>query len=172
MSMKIAATLFLVLGLASSSVTTRGLSNHERLYHSPFRYVIVHDEIKEDVDAKFTNRQVEVLLDEKSFSEETLKTLFRLLSKRFSQPDRLDVEVYTSLEQIDTPEERELGRVFAETINGRGKPSAEELVEKKYPHAILMRQDGNELFRYTVGRDNRRLVTVVLKGKDPAGHHS
>ena len=46
-----------------------------------------------------------MLLDPKSFSEENLKQLFALLSKRFPEPTELVVNVYTDLEDIMTPEE-------------------------------------------------------------------
>jgi hypothetical protein len=143
--------------------------NRERAYTSPFRYVIVHNEVIVDEDEpSYTNRRVEVLLDEKAFSEKTLKQLLEFLVKRFPTPDSLTITVYTNLEQIDTPEERETGRIFVESPTGRGKPTEEELMSRKYPSAVLMRQDGNELFRYTIKPNNLRLKTVILKGRDPA----
>jgi len=51
------------------------------------------------------SRGVDVLLDPKSFSEENLKQLFAMLSKRFPEPAKLIVNVYTDLEDIMTPEE-------------------------------------------------------------------
>ena len=78
---------------------------------TPFRYVITRDEVTESTyypqGGKFRTRGVNVLLDEKSFSESTLKQLFALISKRFPDPDGLRVTVYTNLEDMMTPEEGE-----------------------------------------------------------------
>lgn len=147
---------------------THNRISQDRAYTSSFRYVIVYNEVIEDKDEpSYTNRRVEVLLDRKAFSEKTLRQLFALLSKRFPSPDSLTVDVYTSLEQVETPEEKEAGKVVAEGPNGRGKPTREELIFRKYPFAGLMRQDGNELFRYTFNSRNSKVKTVILKGKDP-----
>lgn len=139
----------------------------DEAYTSPFDYVIVQDKVMVDYDdPAYTHRNVIVLLDSKAFSEETLRQLFALLSKRFRSPDRLTVDVYTNIEQVDTPEEREAGKIFFESSIGAGKPSPKELNLRKYPYAILIRQNGNELFRYKRKVRYSKLKTVVLKGKD------
>ncbi|OLE51429.1 MAG: hypothetical protein AUG51_23330 [Acidobacteria bacterium 13_1_20CM_3_53_8] len=145
--------------------------SQNRSDHSPFRYVIVYNEVKvNNEESSYTRRDVEVLLDENAFSENTLKELFKLLSQRFPEPDGLTVDVYTSLEQIDTPEEHEGGRMFAESRTGTRRVSPEELNFRKHPSAVLMRQNGNELFRYTIRPNNLKLKTVILKGHDPIGN--
>src|SRR5205085_5305609 len=52
-------------------------------------------------------RVVEVLLDSNSFSEDTLRQLFALLSKRFPTSGRLFLHVHTNLEDVYTPQEAE-----------------------------------------------------------------
>jgi hypothetical protein len=157
--------LLLIYAVISGNCLLCSGQARERTYTSPFRYVIAHDEVIKDDDPSYTHRDVEVLLEEKAFSEATLRQLFGLLAKRFPQPERLDVSVYTSLEQIDTPEERDAGRIFVEGPTGRGKPTEEELALRRHPYATLMRRSGSELFRYALKPDYRKLKTVVLSGK-------
>lgn len=133
--------------------------NQYKPYRSQFRYVIVSNEVIDNSgDPKDAFRYVEVLLDEKAFSEETLKELFKLLSKRFPTPNGMHVEVSTNLAQIDTPEEKQIGKVSEVPDN----PALD-----KYPSALLIRQDGNELFRYIPNPPSTKMKTVILKGKDP-----
>lgn len=133
------------------------------LYCSPFRYVIVYNKvIGGSVRSRNALRFVDVLLDEKAFSEETLIELFKLISKRFPRPIDLDVTVYTNLEQISTPEERDAGGIS----EGPGNPAADQ-----YPVAILVRErGGNEWLRYYTYKTNPpgfEMKTVVLKGRAP-----
>lgn len=133
--------------------------NQDKLYRSPFRYVIVNNEVNDGSgDPRGAYRYVEVLLDEKAFSEETLKALFKLVSKRFPKPNDMDVYIWTNLEQVDTPEEKDEPKVSEAPDN----PALD-----KYPTALLIRKDGNELFRYTLKAPNTDMKTVVIKGRDP-----
>jgi hypothetical protein len=120
-----------------------------------FRYIIVADTVG-GYDKPI--RSVTVLLDETAFSENTLVKLFALLSKRFPEPQRLEVWVKTNLWQLDTPEEADMP-----VISERGYDPHDDL----HPSALLMREDGNELFRYTPKAPYANMKTVVLKGKDP-----
>ena len=121
---------------------------------SEFRYVIV----KDSVDPVLPRRNIEVLLDESAFSEESLRTLFALISKRYRKPQWIYISVATNLRQIATPEERDLPNVSESNIVPEPDP---------YPRAIMFRQDGNQLFRYTPNPPSSKLKTVILKGKDP-----
>lgn len=123
---------------------------------SPFRYVIVYN----DLDNEGTNfRHIELLLDPKAFSKKTLVELFGLLKKRFPQPLVLGVFVYTSLENIETPEERDV-RQLSESPN--------DPQQWKYHHATLVRDGfGSEWFRYTTNLKRRQEKFVILKGKGP-----
>jgi hypothetical protein len=129
-------------------------------YRSPFRYVIVSNEIINVTgDAEDAFRHITVLLDERSFSEQTLKELFMLVSKRFLQPSRLEIRVYTNLEQIDTPEEKDLG--------GESELPYDPTTDKYHRALFIRSRDGGELFRYSVSTPVRSLRTVIIKGKDP-----
>jgi hypothetical protein len=73
------------------------------LFHSKFRYIILSTEVQAIGDHQM--RSVDVLMDGSAFSEENLKELFELLSKRYPEPQWMDASVLTSLEQVKTPEE-------------------------------------------------------------------
>ena len=135
-------------------------TNQERSARSPFRYIIISNEVSNASDnSQNAQRHVGVLLEEKAFSEETLKELFKLVSTRCPQPDRLEVSIYTSLEQLDTPEERD-NRVWISGSNGNTSFD-------NYHRALFIRQNGNELIRHSVSLPVRGLTTIILKGRDP-----
>lgn len=150
--------------LASSSlaeVNSNRMSQawNQHSYRSPFRYVITSNEIIDGGgNPRDSYRSIGVLLDERAFSEETLKELFKLLSKRFPKPMTMEVWVSTNLEQVPTPEEGEAGAMSEAPDN----PALD-----RYPSALLIRQDGNELFRYTPNPPSTETKTVILKGRDP-----
>ena len=166
MKMRTILSIALCIGFLFAANSLAGFNNKHVLpaqnqynYSSPFRYVIVNNEVIDDSgDPKDAYRYVEVLLDEKAFSEATLKKLFKLLSKRFPKPSTMDVSVSTNLEQVDTPEERDEPKVSE-------APATPSL--NRYPSALLIRIDGNELFRYTPNPPNTEMKTVILRGRDP-----
>lgn len=121
-------------------------------FRSPFRYLIFDNELR------FGRRDVSVLLDESAFSEESLKVLFSLIKKRFPEPDHLMVDVYTSLEQVATPEEKESGLL----IHAQGRQR-----ENKYHFAFFIRNGPNAFFRFTTDPLNLNLKTTVLRGTSP-----
>ena len=151
----------------SGSVTAQTLPSHKDLKpcpespQSPFRYVITRSEITEGTHypegGKFRARGVDVLLDEKSFSESTLKQLFALISKRFLDPAELHVSVYTSLDDMMTPEE---GEFIATNCTL-------DLAKLKFPPAFYTRDSERERFVYrSKGEDGFVEKTVVLRGKE------
>ena len=74
------------------------------------RYVIIDNHLDPPIDLTDSEgRFVEILLADKSFGKDNLIDVFRLISKRFPKPELLFVNVFTSLEYIQTPEERDLG---------------------------------------------------------------
>ena len=128
---------------------------------SPFRYVITRSDITEGTHypqgGKFRARGVDVLLDEKSFSESTLKQLFALISKRFPDPAELHVSVYTSLDDMMTPEEGE----FVATN------CTLDLAKLKFSPAFYTRDREREQFVYwSKVADGFFEKTVVLRGKE------
>jgi hypothetical protein len=123
-----------------------------------FRYILFENDVESSNSPKIARRTVSVLLDKASFSEETLKKLFALVSKRFPEPAWLQVDVYTSLEQLRTPEEAELPKVSGQDSSG---------TFYNHPYALFMRIEGNELFRYYPNPPSRERKTVIIKGRDP-----
>lgn len=97
----------LLLFMSAEAQTARSGANSAS-FRAPFRYVIVNEALTPAASRKdAASRYVEVLLDEKSFSGENLTALFKLVSKRYPKPEALHVNVFTNLEDIETPEERE-----------------------------------------------------------------
>ncbi|MCW5971460.1 MAG: hypothetical protein KIT57_23375 [Blastocatellales bacterium] len=154
------------LGIVSYELAKAGggeipyISNQHRATRSPFRYVIVSNSISgEESDPNDDARHVDVLLDDRAFSETNLKMLFKLLSGRFPLPKVLDVRVYTNLEDVETPEEREAFKAS----EGPDDPS-----EYKYRRAFYLRDYyGNEWFTYNPTPPSRPTITIVLKGRSP-----
>ncbi|MGH9949794.1 MAG: hypothetical protein ACRD6X_21710 [Pyrinomonadaceae bacterium] len=113
---------------------------------SDFRYVIVDNEVQEN------ERIVQVLMDEKSFSEENLRKLFRLVSKRLPSPSVLRINVATSLDQLATPEEADQGWNSGETSR----------ITENHFWAIYLRSKDDEFFRYSPvnDRSDNRIVQI------------
>ena len=153
--------LLIAHSFAKDSESNMGAGqNRYKPPRSAFRYVIVrNDVIRVTGDSEDAYRFVEVLLEEKAFSEKILKELFSLVTKRFPTPTRMDIRVYTSLEQINTPEERDAGGV---------SEGPDDATSDKYHRALFIRSSGgDELFRYSISTPVRGLKTIILKGKDP-----
>ncbi|MFN2533003.1 MAG: hypothetical protein ABR555_17085 [Pyrinomonadaceae bacterium] len=148
--------LLLTVSIAAG-VNKRHVSQAPR---SPFRYVIVSNEVIDDsgTPPQDSYRYVEVLLDGKAFSESNLKELFRLVSKRFPKPKVLDVQVYTNLEDIETPEERENAKMSEAPYD----PSLD-----RYHQALFVRDnDGDEWFTYNPRPPSSETKKVIIRGRD------
>jgi hypothetical protein len=77
-------------------------------YQSPVKYAIVHNKIDRRINARDTERRVvQVLLKKESFSKDKLVQIFRHMEDRFSSPALLQVEYYTDLDDVETPEQRD-----------------------------------------------------------------
>jgi len=109
--------IFLAIILTTFFIPCSAQQKKTNNFRSPFRYVIVSNKIDPPVNKKDEKRRfVEVLLDKKAFTKENLITLFQLVSKRFPKPSVLFVNVYTDLEDVETPDERDLGK-WSEDFN-------------------------------------------------------
>ena len=126
---------------------------------SQFRYIIHANEANFDNPARPIRRVVHVLLDRDAFGLTNLKQLFALISKRFPEPDWLEVWVRTSLMQIPTPEEKDEPQI---SDNPFRDPH-----EGEYPTAVMMRIQDNELIRYAPEHPYIGMKAVILKGTDP-----
>jgi len=152
--MKSILITIIVLLVGNSVIGLQNRKVDER-HTAEFRYIILSNDVR---GYDKPTRSISVLLDKPAFSEESLKQIFYLVSKRFPEPQRLEVWVTTSLWQLATPEEADMG-----VMSERGYDPHDDL----YPRALLMRQDGNELLRYTPKAPYINMKTVILKGKDP-----
>lgn len=152
-SFLIAVSAPLVNTLGFYGLQDKSSSNPHR---SNFRYVIVFNNYLHN------GRLLFVLMDERAFSEANLRELFKLISKRFPEPDELHVAVFTSLEQIPTPEEMDYA--------AKSSPNSEEVLNltnaKNYPFAYYDRAHGHEIFKYSTGSSNGTEKTVIIKGVD------
>ncbi len=114
------------------------------------RYIVVSNRLLH------SGRLVFVLVDEQSFSEQNLKEVFQLVSKRYPKPDQLWITVFTNLEQYPTPEEEDYMQLV---------PSDDSMPfitkGEKHPIANYSRLEGNEAFEYSRG-DGQEKKRVVL----------
>lgn len=126
---------------------------------SPFRYAITRNKVTEFIH--FPNgptgksRGVSVLLDAKSLTEENLKQLFELLSKRFAEPTDLVVSVYTDLEDVLTPEENEVVWVNCTVDVAKLTP--------EHPWAFYIRSVNSESFSYHTKKPSEAPKEVILR---------
>ncbi len=110
------------------------------------------------------NRDIFILLNEDYFTEEYLRGLLKELSEEFPEPDRIDIHLYSSIEQV---------HYF---VDGHPHHGSQLYVESKDPdfwnrhaHGLLFRGNGDEVIRYYIPGDNDfDLKSIVVKGKDPA----
>jgi hypothetical protein len=123
-----------------------------------FKYVIFENKLKNYPGINHSERIVKVLMDADAFTESNLKDLFLLIQKRFVEPDRLEVWVYTNLKQVETPEEAELPK-------SSSAPDNYYLQHNHY--AWYYKSKGNELFRYNESPPGKSLKTVIIRGIDP-----
>lgn len=132
-------------------------SKSKREIRSPFRYVVVYDDLQteEDDGRKIPlTRDVTVLMNEKDFSESNLIVLFNYLSRYYSVPTYLTIEVHTSLESLETLEERN-------TLSDHTSRSKFERIYKTAGYSRFF--DGKEIFSYdsgTPGKFIRKFVTL------------
>lgn len=135
---------------------------------SPFRYVIVADDVQfddaeDEKNQKASGRSVEVLMEDRAFNEKNLRYLFNYLSNYFSYPPYLVVEVHTSLMTLETTEER-----AAESTH-----SSRDQFRKYHKTATYLRfndidENCSEGFSYDFGKSGkfvRKHVKLVCKRK-------
>ncbi len=119
-----------------------------------FRYVIVFD------GPLHNGRLVEVLMESGAFSEKNLRELFDHLVTRFADPEELYVGVFTSLDQLPTPEEQD----YMVRSGDDWLPFMAQV--EKQPNAVFKRFKGNEGLKYSFG-DGKPAKILILKGNNP-----
>lgn len=128
-------------------------NNQNKEFRSPFRYVIINgvSEVEKYVNRlPDENLYLEVLLEDKAFTEENLKMLFELLSERYRSVPALTIWVYTSLNAVRTPDEND-------HLNLRGPIDS----YFKYKYAYFWRNLVTEGFDYSIPNSTKK--TVILK---------
>jgi hypothetical protein len=90
------------------------------------------------------------------FSEEALTEVFKLLSKRYPDPKWLNIWVYTSLEQLSTPEEKD----FSVSIS---EPDSDQESDKYHWAFYVRKVDGRESYRYNARPPTNYTKTVIIK---------
>ena len=120
-----------------------------------FRYAIVESGLLHN------GRLLFVLIDAEAYSEQNLRELFQLVSKRFPQPVQLWITVCTNLRQIPTPEE-----IDYLSAHPDDNSIIESLDVEKYPGAEYARSKEAEYFEYSPGAGQPK-KTIIMAGKDP-----
>jgi len=95
----------------SRSTKSEPRDNFPNEIKSPFRYVIVGDDLQFDEGEDVKEEQpifrvVTVLMDFRAFNKANLTYLFKYLSDYYSEPTHLEIIVHTSLMTLETLEER------------------------------------------------------------------
>ena len=128
-------------------VTPRTIAQDQ--VRSPFRYVIVHNEIR-------GSRAMIVFLEPKAFTEANLEELLRLILKRFPEPKAVFIDVRVSLDDIETPEEQDQPHVT----------DGPDRIRSERPSATLARDGfGTEWIQYSMNPRKYDDKKIVLKGK-------
>jgi hypothetical protein len=132
-------------------------TNDEASYYAPIRYVIVYNEIL----TKINERRIEILIDEKSYTEEILATIFQHIAKKFPNPIQLEITAHTNLATIETPEERQMMR--------DGEGSRFKNVRSRYKTSTFGRNEaGRESIFHQISINPENYEVIVLEeGKSP-----
>ena len=136
----VSAILALVLTVSGSVIASNDRVEVAAQYRlrtsSSFRYAIVRNEVAKTLPV----RQVWVLMEERAFTEENLKSLYQLVLKRFPEPFQMDIWVYTSLQDVPTPEEADDDVGMSEVRDAPPLSGA--------PTAVCVRNDMTEYVNY------------------------
>ena len=123
----------------------------EKEIESPFRYVIIDDDVQFDVEEEGkepvpVRHFVKVLIEERAFNEANLTYLFTYLSNYYADPVYLGIEVHTSLMTLETLEEG----IAMSTHSGRDD------FRQFYKTAGYNRfNDRSEIFCYDTGKPGK-----------------
>lgn len=109
------------------------------------RYAIVFNQVDPPADKSDEARRfIEIIVAKDAFSKEGLTKIFTLVSNRYPKPPVLYIEAFTDLNDIETPEERELGKTSNTHEPGPGmKDSASFTRYEKRKSFIINRENGS-----------------------------
>jgi hypothetical protein len=141
---KMIVGLALELVLSSTGIVTaknakeQSTPQHDVTWHF-FHYAIVRNYVSHGTGVIPPVRDVIVLMEERAFTEENLKSLYDRLTTRFPDPYEMDVWVYTNLLDVPTPEQMDAGGT---------SETKDALPESGSPTAVFVRNDYNEYINY------------------------
>jgi hypothetical protein len=116
---------------------------------SQYRYVIVYNDLHED------ERRIQIIIQQKDVNERALRYIFEAIAERFSDPIDLSITAHTSLETIETPEEREM--------DADGEDSRFKDFYHRHKMAGYSRfSSGRIAFSYTVSLSPKQREKVVV----------
>ncbi len=131
-------------------------TNDEASYYAPIRYVIVYNEVLTSLN----ERRIEILIDEKSYTEEIISMVFQHIAKKFPNPLRLTVKAHTNLATIETPEERLMLR------DGKGS-RFEDVIDRYRISRYFRLENGRESFSLATPINTMPFEIIVLEEKKP-----
>ena len=118
-----------------------------------FNYLITDNLVAKDRRPSRRARYIYVFMDENAFSEENLKTLFTVLSRKYPAPQTLDIQVETHWQRVPIPSDCE----------GSGTSSnPDDGIDAHW--SVYLRRGKDEIFRYNVELNDTDIKTVVVKG--------
>jgi hypothetical protein len=131
-----------------------GQSDYARIGELPFHYVIYDVSLIQlnESGAESGIRTIRVLMDEDSFSKESLEMLFTRISKVFGQQEQLDVYVLTNIKQVSV---RSLYMCCG--------PDTPEYL--KHHRGFYHRSKQTEFYRYTAAPSDTGTITVIVRGE-------
>ncbi len=119
----------------------------------PIRYVVVYNEISD-----LGVREIEILISAKHINQNDLLSVFCGIAEKYVSPADLFINAHTSLDTIETPEEREMEK--------DGNDSRFSPFYGKSKAANFGRlSNGRESFSYTTSLSPFRELEVVLQAK-------
>ena|SRR5215471_8892505 len=109
------------------------------------------------------NREAHLLLNRQFYNERSLRVILQEFSTKYPEPERLDVYLYSDIEQT---------RVFADGLPHHGRSLYLNKLDpgfwSRYAFALVFRHEGNEIIRYYIPGPDAQLETIVVRGRDPA----
>jgi hypothetical protein len=152
--------LSLLIGLTQAQTRYPVVIEDEKVHLGPvgFQYEIFFNEAFHFGNPELGTRNIGVLIEEKDFSEENLREIFRTLSKGYAKPPMLHIELVTNREQIYPAK-------WPRTSN---EPEPSGFHQYHWARYFRSEGDDTEYFRYNVSPPSSDLKTIMLRGFDPA----